>query len=157
MGFLNPFKMFRGANNLTLDSKGRMALPMRYRGALQERCGGNLVVTVDRARCLLVYPLPEWESVQEDIMNLPSQFPEARELQRLMVGYATDLEIDSQGRVLLPANLREFARLQKDCVLLGQGKKFELWDEAAFNERRDGWLGSAGSGDIPLQLQALKL
>jgi MraZ protein len=155
--FLIHSKMFRGAHNLTLDAKGRLTMPVRCREELLLQCGGNLVVTVDRVRCLLMYPLAAWEIVQEAIMNLPSQFAETRELQRLMVGYATDLQLDAQGRVLLPSNLREFANLNRDCVMLGQGNKYELWDESGFKERRDAWLGSAPSGEMPPQLSTLKL
>ena len=78
--------MFRGANKLTLDAKGRMVMPTRYRERLQERCGGKLVVTVDKDQCLQIYPLPDWEEVERKLMRLPSLNPQARQLQRLMVG-----------------------------------------------------------------------
>ena len=86
--------MFRGANKLTLDVKGRMVMPTRYRERLQERCGGKLVVTVDKDQCLLIYPLPDWEEIERKLMRLPTLNPQARRLQRLMVGHATDLELD---------------------------------------------------------------
>ena len=120
---------FRGINNLTLDAKGRMAVPSRYRERLLEICGGRIVITVDRDHCLLVYPLPEWEIIENKLVSLPSLNKQARLLQRLLIGYATECEIDSQGRVLLPAMLREFAGLDKKTVLIGQGKKFEIWNE----------------------------
>jgi MraZ protein len=99
--------MFRGANKLTLDIKGRLAVPTRYRERLQERCGGNLVVTVDKDQCLLIYPFPDWEDLERKLMKLPSLNPQARRLQRLMVGHATELELDGSGRILLPPSLRE--------------------------------------------------
>jgi MraZ protein len=150
--------MFRGANKLTLDAKGRMVMPTRYRERLQERCGGNLVVTVDRDRCLLIYPLPDWEEVERKLMRLPSFDPQARQLQRLMVGNATDLELDAHGRVLLPPKLREFGQLIRDAMLIGQGVRFELWDEARWNERRDEWLaGGEGTSDLSAELETLSL
>ena len=148
--------MFRGANKLTLDSKGRMVIPTRYRDRLQERCGGRLVITVDKDQCLLIYPLPDWEEIERKLMGLPSFDPQARRLQRLMVGHATDLELDAHGRLLLPPNLREFGLLTRDAMLIGQGLRFELWDEARWNDRRDEWLASAdGAGDLSGELDTL--
>jgi MraZ protein len=150
--------MFRGANKLTLDIKGRMVMPTRYRERLQERCGGKLVVTVDKDQCLLVYPMPDWEEIERKLMRLPSFDPRARRLQRLMVGHATELDIDAHGRLLLPPNLREFAALKRDAVLIGQGTRFELWDEERWNQRRDEWLASEESAtDLSAELEALTL
>jgi MraZ protein len=150
--------MFRGANKLTLDAKGRMVMPTRYRERLQERCGGKLVITVDKDQCLLIYPLPDWEEIERKLMRLPTLNPQARRLQRLMVGHATDLEIDGHGRVLLPPKLREFALLTRDAMLIGQGVRFELWDEARWNERRDEWLASEETTtDLPAELETLSL
>jgi MraZ protein len=150
--------MFRGVNKLTLDAKGRMVMPTRYRERLQERCGGKLVITVDKDQCLLVYPLPDWEEIERKLMRLPTLNPQARRLQRLMVGHATDLELDGHGRVLLPPSLREYALLTRDAVLIGQGVRFELWDEARWNERRDEWLASEDTAtDLPAELETLSI
>ena len=132
-----PSVMFRGANKVTLDAKGRMVMPTRYRDRIHERSQGRLVVTVDRDQCLLLYPLPDWEEIERKLMRLPTLHAQARRLQRLMVGHATDLELDGHGRVLLPPKLREFAGLTRQGVLIGQGNRFELWDEARWNERSD--------------------
>ena len=132
--------MFRGSTQLTLDAKGRMVMPTRYRDRLLERSGGRLVATVDRDHCLLLYPLQDWEEIERKLMRLPTLNPQARRLQRLMVGHATELELDGHGRVLLPAQLRDFASLTRDAVLSGQGNRFELWDEARWTEKRDAWL-----------------
>ena len=157
-GSRDPCVMFRGANRLTLDVKGRMVMPTRYRERLQERCGGKLVVTVDKDQCLLIYPLPDWEEIERKLMRLPTLNPEARRLQRLMVGHATDLELDGHGRVLLPPQLREFGLLTRDAVLIGQGLRFELWDEARWNEKRDEWLASGETAtDLPAELETLSL
>ena len=128
-----------------------MVLPTRYRERLAEQSEGRLVVTVDRDQCLLLYPTPDWEEIQRKLMRLPTLNPVARSLQRLMVGHATDLELDGHGRVLLPPKLREFAGLTRDAVLIGQGNRFELWDEARWNERRDEWLNSQ---ELPTTLSA---
>jgi len=150
--------MFRGANKVTLDAKGRMVMPTRYRDRIHERSRGRLVVTVDRDQCLLMYPLPDWDEIEGKLMKLPSLNPQARRLQRLMVGHATDLELDGHGRILLPPKLREFAGLTRQGVLIGQGNRFELWDEARWNERRDEWLkGEEPATDLPAELETLSL
>ena len=99
--------MFRGAAKVTLDDKGRMVLPTRYREHALERSQGKLVVTVDRDQCLLLYPLPDWEQIERKLMSLPSLHAQARRLQRLMVGHATELDLDGHGRLLLPPELRD--------------------------------------------------
>ena len=91
--------MFRGATKVTLDAKGRMVIPSRYRDELMERAQGKLIFTVDKDQCLLLYPLPEWEQVERKLMSLPSMHARSRKLQRLMVGHATDVELDGPGRV----------------------------------------------------------
>lgn len=151
--------MFRGATKVTLDAKGRMAIPTRYRERLAARCDGHLVATVDRDYCLLIYPLPDWEEIERKLVRLPSFDRKARRLQRLMVGYATELELDGHGRILLPRELREFAGLDKHTLLIGQGNKFELWDEERWNDRRDSWLADEEGDELPLsaELETLSL
>lgn len=150
--------LFRGANTLNLDTKGRMAIPARYRQRLTESCAGQLVVTVDRDHCLLLYPLPEWELVERKLQRLPSFNKQARRLQRLYIGHATEVELDSAGRLLLPPNLREFAELEKRAVLVGQGNKFEIWSEALWNQRRDEWLAEEDDlGELSAELESLSL
>jgi transcriptional regulator MraZ len=150
---------FRGINNIAIDAKGRMAMPARYRERLLEGCGGRLVVTVDQDHCLLVYPLPEWEIIEEKLINLPSLNKQSRLLQRLLIGHATDLEMDGQGRILLPAMLREYAGLNKKAVLIGQGKKLEIWDEDTWAESQEQWVAAvqADEGELPAALEDLSL
>lgn len=150
---------FRGINNISVDAKGRMAMPARYRERLLESCGGRLVVTVDRDHCLLVYPLPEWEIIEEKLNALPSLNKQSRLLQRLLIGHATELDMDGQGRILLPAMLRDFAGLKKKTVLIGQGKKFEIWDEETWNESQEEWVAAvqADDGELPAALEDLSL
>lgn len=148
--------MFRGVTSLNLDTKGRMAMPAKYRDRLQDLCGGQLVITVDRDdRCLLVYPLPEWEEIERKLAKLPSLNKQARRLQRLLIGHATECELDSAGRILLPPKLREYAGLDKQVMLLGQVNKFELWDEQAWNAI---WLSEeAGEEGLSVELESLSL
>ena len=135
--------MFRGISNATLDAKGRLALPARFRELVQLLCEGKLVVTIDmREKCLLLYPLPEWEIVQRKLEQLPNVGTQARQLQRLLIGHATDIELDGNGRLLLTAMLRNYAELEKRLVLVGQGNKVEIWSESAWHAGMDQWLSS---------------
>lgn len=135
-----------------------MVMPTRYRAPLEEQAASKVVVTVDRDQCLLLYPLPEWERTERKLMDLPTLHAQSRRLQRLMVGYATDLELDGHGRLLLPPELREFAGLTRFGMLIGQGNRFELWDEARWGERRKEWLESEGAAtDLPSLLDSLSL
>ncbi|MCS6785674.1 MAG: division/cell wall cluster transcriptional repressor MraZ [Thiobacillaceae bacterium] len=129
--------MFRGFVPLSLDGKGRLAIPSKYRDALHERCGGRLVLTLDPGRCMLLYPYPDWEPIERRIMELSSFHPLSRQLKLILVGSATDVEMDASGRILVPAPLREQARLDKDVVLVGQGAKFELWNAAQWQAEYD--------------------
>lgn len=133
--------MFRGLHHVSVDSKGRMTLPTRLREELLQYDDSKVVVTIDpMSRCLLMYPLSEWEQIQEKLDKLPSFQPQARKLQRLLVGHATDLDIDTAGRVLLPAPLREFSQLDKKATLLGQGKKIEIWSHSNWEAQREEYL-----------------
>jgi len=116
-----------------------------------------LVATVDKDYCLLLYPLPDWEEIERKLMRLPSLDTKARRLQRLMVGHATEVDIDGHGRILLSRELREFAGLERQALLLGQGNRFELWDEGRWNETRDGWLNDGDDSDLSAQLETLTL
>jgi MraZ protein len=151
--------LFRGVNRLNLDAKGRLAIPTRYRERLQDCCASELVITVDPDHCLLIYPVPEWQEIERKIMKLPSFNKAARHLQRLLVGHATELGMDGQGRVLLPSPLREYAGLDKSTVLVGQGNKFELWDEGRWNEQRDDGLAEFNLEqlDLPVDMETLSI
>lgn len=151
--------MFRGVNTVNLDSKGRLAIPTKYRDALVRLCEGQMVVTVDRDGCLLLYPLPEWEEIERKLARLSSFQKQTRRLQRLLIGHATECEMDGNGRILLSQPLREFAGLEKAVVLIGQSNKFEIWAESTWNERRKQWLEGDGEddGDLPAELESLSL
>ncbi len=148
--------MFRGVTLISLDNKGRLAVPAKYRDVLLSFCAGRLVVTADPSRCLLVYPQPAWEPIEQKLNSLSSFNPQTRSLQRLLVGNASDVEIDGAGRILVPPPLRQFAGLSKDVVLVGQGAKFELWDEAQWNMQIENALVFR-DGSIPSELDGFSL
>jgi len=117
-----------------------------------------MVVTIDtEERCLLIYPQPAWEDIQRKVESLPSFNSAARRVQRLLIGHATDIPMDRNGRILITPPLREYAMLDKQTVLLGQGNKLELWDEATWTARRDQWLEVQSEGGMPEELQSLSL
>ncbi|MBS0328197.1 MAG: division/cell wall cluster transcriptional repressor MraZ [Proteobacteria bacterium] len=119
---------FRGVTELSLDAKGRLAIPARHRDGLVNGSGGELVLTADPGGCLLIFPRLAWEPLQQQLMSFSSFNETVRRLQRLLVGHADDVEIDAAGRILVPPALRRFAGLDKYVVLVGQGRKLELWD-----------------------------
>jgi len=124
--------------HLALDAKGRFAIPGKHRIALTGALDGaerTLIVTADPSRCLLIYPRATWEPIQARLMALSSFNEEIRGLQRLLVGHADEVDMDGAGRVLVPPALRQYAALEHRIVLVGQGNKFELWDEAKWNEQ----------------------
>ena len=150
--------MFRGINAINMDAKGRFGMPAKYREQLMQGCQGKLVITIDTEdRCLLIYPVQDWEDIQVQIEALPSFDPAARRIQRLLIGHATDIELDANGRLLLPSPLREYAGLDKKLMLLGQGKKFELWNEEHWNERRESYLQESDATALPEQMMTLSL
>lgn len=130
--------MFFGETSINLDSKGRMALPTRYRPAVEEVCANRLVITYSAfdAGCLWLYPEPEWERVRDQVMALSTFNPSHRSLQRRLVGSATALEPDGNARLLLPQSLRQVAGLEKKIVLMGMGARFEIWNENVLSQRR---------------------
>ena len=149
--------MFRGATKVTLDAKGRLAIPTRYRDRILSRSNGEVVVTVDRDYCLLIYPCHDWEESERKLIRLPTMNKQARRLQRLMVGYATEMELDGNGRILISKELREFANLDRQAILLGQGKKFELWNDKSWSDKRDSWLNMEDEIGLSGELDTLSL
>jgi MraZ protein len=143
--------MFRGATALNLDAKGRLAVPARHRDALTVQAGGRLVLTAHPHRCLLLYPQSAWEPIQQKIMSLPSLDKQASLLQRLLVGFAEDMELDGAGRVLVSPVLREFAALEKQVMLVGQGTHFELWSMEGWRTQLDEALAQ-GDAVLPAEL-----
>lgn len=150
--------MFRGINVVNLEAKGRFAMPVRYREQLEEETSRQLVMTIDtEERCLLLYPMAAWETIESKLAKLPSFDPAARRVQRLLIGHATELEFDSQGRLLVPPELREYAGIEKKIVLLGQSNKFEIWSEDVWQVRRTTWIEEQGTGNVPEDLKNISL
>lgn len=151
--------MFRGVQHISMDAKGRLAMPARQREPLLEISQGRVVITIDtQATCLVVYPLPEWERFEREVQALPAMKPAIRRFQRLTLGYASDLELDGNGRLLLPQSLREYAQLDKKLVVVGQGNKLELWSEELWLAERDkALLESGGDSELPEELMTLTL
>lgn len=151
--------MFRGANAVSLDVKGRIAMPSRYRDELSVRCSGKLIVTVDAVDpCLNIYPLPEWEVIENKLRQMPSLREETRRLHRTLIGSAQDIELDGNGRFLIPPRLRQRAGLDKKVVLVGQLNKFQLWDENTWNAiELDDMAAIKEPGGLPEELRDLIL
>ena len=128
--------MFRGATLVNLDSKGRLSVPTRYRDELNESASGQMVCTIDiNHACLLLYPLPEWEIIEQKLSRLSSMNPQERRVQRLLLGHASECQMDSAGRLLIAPILRQHAGLTKEVMLVGQFNKFELWDETTWYQQ----------------------
>lgn len=150
--------MFRGVQYINLDAKGRMAVPARQREQLSVICEGQLVMTVDtQSTCLAIYPLAEWERIERDVQALPALNPAVKRFQRLVLGYASDLQLDGNGRVLVPSALREYARLERRAVLVGQGNKLELWSEELWQRECEAALNADSTGELPVELMQLNL
>ncbi|MSQ70427.1 MAG: transcriptional regulator MraZ [Betaproteobacteria bacterium] len=139
--------MFQGATQLSIDAKGRLAVPTRHRDALQS--SGAVVLTAHPDGCVLLYPRLAWEPIGARIQALPSFDERSRWWQRLLVGFAEEIELDAQGRMLVSPALRKFGNLQKDVMLVGQGSHFEIWDGAGWEEKLASARGQVGSGPPP--------
>lgn len=152
--------MFRGFNKISIDSKGRLAVPSRYRDLISVQAENSLVITLNPLdRSLWLYPLPEWDVIEDKLASLSDFDKQSRRTKQMMRGYATDCQLDSQGRILIPKELRSYADLTKQAVILGQGNKFEIWNEKAWEAQRDEWLETVGddSQSTPESLQSLSL
>lgn len=152
--------MFRGATLVNLDSKGRLTVPTRYRGMLSEESQGQMVFTIDLHQpCLLLYTLPEWEIIEKKLSQLSTMNPAERRVQRLLLGHASECQMDSAGRLLLANTLRQHAGLKKAVMLVGQINKFELWDEQTWYQQVQADIEAEQSANEPLstRLQDLSL
>lgn len=139
--------MYQGSFSISMDAKGRLAIPAKVREALQSDCSGNIVVTANPDdKCLVAYPRPRWLEKLPDIKRLPNSNKKAAKMKRALIGYATELEVaESNGRVLIPPTLREFAKLEKKVVLVGQDDYLEIWDE----QRWQAYLDDEDEGEMP--------
>lgn len=152
--------MFRGVSLINLDDKGRLALPTRYRSEISECCDRQVVLTAGLDKCLLLYPAPEFEEIERKLVRLPALNSQAKRLQRLIIGHATECELDSQGRFLITEPLRRFANIDRRIALIGQGNKFEIWDEDTWDRNLDEWIEEERSQvkeDLTPELSTLSL
>lgn len=150
--------MLSGTSQLSLDQKGRLAIPAKYRDGLLQAEKGKVICTIDtQSPCLLLYPDSAWQVILQKLSVLPTMNPNARALQRQIVGNAQEFELDNHCRILLPQYLRDYAGLDKKIVLVGQINKFELWDEQRWNEQRERELALIHSKDFELNEQLLDL
>lgn len=150
--------MFLGVSKLNLDTKGRMAIPAKYREALVECCASQVVVTINPSEhCLWLYPDDEWQKIAYKLTRLPTLKKQNRIMQRLLLGHAAELEMDGQGRILLPAELREYAQMDKKVQLVGEGHKFEIWAEESWMGGRSDWMNEAEAlmNDLPEDLSEM--
>ncbi|WP_380182028.1 division/cell wall cluster transcriptional repressor MraZ [Kalamiella sp. sgz302252] len=152
--------MFRGATLVNLDGKGRLAVPVRYREKLIGESQGQMVCTIDLHQpCLLLYTLPEWEIIELKLARLSSMNPVERRIQRLLLGHASECQMDNAGRLLIASTLRQHANLTKEVMLVGQFNKFELWDEQTWYQQVREDIDAEQSSQEPLseRLQDLSL
>ncbi len=127
--------MFRGSFEHTVDSKGRVSVPVKFRDIIADRYEGKLVLAMDFDKCLTVYPLEEWEQLEEKIKSLPMMKPEVKDFMRFFFSSATECELDRQGRILIPPSHRERAGINKNVILIGIMNKIEIWDAKAWEAR----------------------
>jgi MraZ protein len=148
--------MFFGAAALSLDAKGRLAIPARHRDALVAAANGTLVLTAHPHRCLLLYPSPAWEPIRDKVLSAPSLEQQSALLKRLIVGFAREEALDSAGRLLVAPELRQFAQLEKQVWLVGQGNHFEIWSDAGWQKQQEA-IFALGDQLLPPGLEDLAL
>ena len=140
--------MFRGFSSVSIDNKGRLAVPSRFRERLTSIAAGCLVQTLSPLdRTIWLYPITEWELIEKKLAVLSDFDKQSRRAKQMMRGYSTDCQLDAQGRILLSQELRDYAGIKRQAVILGPGNKFEIWDQTSWQEQRDQWLGQLGSDD----------
>lgn len=143
--------MYRGASAITIDNKGRLAIPTKFRDLLLSDCQGEMICTIDiHQPCLLLYPLTEWEDVEAKLRRLSSMNPHERRVQRLLLGHASECKLDGNGRTLITGPLRKHAGLEKNVMLVGQLNKFEIWDEVTWQQQIDDDIAAENAGDFEL-------
>lgn len=121
--------MFRGRFIHTIDSKGRVSVPIKFREVLSEKYEESLIVTTEVDQCLIAFPTEEWNRLEEKIRSLPSMSKELKAWMRFFYSGAVECPIDRQGRILIPPSLREYGNLNKEVVLIGLFNKIEIWDK----------------------------
>jgi MraZ protein len=136
--------VFQGASAINLDAKGRMSIPAKHRDALSIQCEGRLTLTRHPDGCVMLFPRPVWEQHRQQIASWPMQ---ARAWQRIFLGYATDVEMDTAGRILVSPELRAAAGIDREVMMMGMGSHFEIWDAAKMAEKEQQAM-DAGTPDV---------
>ena len=149
--------MFRGSCLLTVDEKGRIAVPSRFREPLIEQCDGRVVATMYHDRSLAIYPWSVWEELEQRLQDLPSGSPANRVLQEMILGHADERQLDSQGRLLLAPSLRRYAGLERDAELIGQSHKLVLWSAQTDEQRYENWARVLNDPELAQTVTNLKL
>lgn len=144
--------MFRGRFEHTIDTKGRLSIPSRFRETLGERYDSRLVVTTYDS-CLVAYPLAEWQKLEEKVASLPEFKKDTKAFLRFFYSSATDCPIDKLGRVLIPQTLRDYGKLEKDVILVGTFRHIEIWSKALWSAAE----AQASQEDIVNTLERLGL
>lgn len=158
-----PEPMFIGTNIVKPDAKGRIAVPARHRDRLRDCCASRVAVTVHPKGqpCLWMYPWNEWETVAATVAGLPPLVDQNARLQHLLLSNAFELELDSQGRILLPPHLRSHAGIEngRDVAIIGQGRRFEIWEAEAWNAVNAGYVAAINEpgSELSADLQNLLL
>ncbi len=143
--------MFRGASAINMDAKGRIAIPAKHRPRFADICANQIVITKDIFEpCLLLFPLPQWEQLEAKLSTFSDIDPNQRTIKRMILGYASEHEIDANGRILLPPVLRDVAQLDKHLMLSGQGRNFQIWDEAKWHEKNEQDMAALANGNVDL-------
>ena len=148
--------MFQGATQINLDAKGRMAVPTKSRDPLTAGGTVKLVLTAHPEGCLLLYPAPAWEPIRAKVMSFPSLDRQLSQWKRLLVGFAEEVELDSAGRLLIAPELRDYARITRPVMLVGQGTHFEIWDLELWNAQLES-LRSGGNPTLPPGMENFSL
>lgn len=150
--------MFRGVHNLSVDAKGRLKVPTRHQTQINEICEGQMVLSIHPDdNCLLLYPLKEWQLLEQKVSTLPSLNIHTKRLKRKLIGHATDCELDKAARILIPGALRDYAKIGKKIVMSGQGNNFELWDEDNWNQQLSNLDALSKKEEIPAEVAQLSL
>ena len=148
--------MFQGAAQINLDAKGRMGVPTRTRDPLTQGGTVGLVLTAHPDGCLLLYPLPAWEPIRTQVMAFPSTNRQAAMWKRLLIGFAEETEPDGAGRLLISPELRDFAKISRPVMFVGQGTHFEIWDLETWNAQLE-TLRSGGTTNLPPGMENFSL
>ncbi len=150
--------MFRGVHNLTVDAKGRIKVPTRHQVQIDSICAGQMVLSIHPDDpCLLLYPLKDWQALEEKVSALPSLNIHTKRLKRKLIGHATDCDLDKAARLLIPGALRDYANIGKKIILSGQGHNFELWDEETWNKQLNNLDALSKKEATPIEISQLSL